>query len=533
MDQALKVSCIMNNRNLQGLVYKAVLEKDCMTMETPILKVEKVSKHYPGVQALSEIDFELKAGEVRALLGKNGAGKSTLVKILSGATTPDSGVIYVEGQPRLLRSPADAFHAGIATVYQEMSLVRGLSVAENIMLGRWPSRKTLGVHRIDHKMTMEAAKEALDMMGVQLNLREMVGRLSVPEQQMVEIAKAVVLRPKVLILDEPTSALPQTEVDQLLALVRRLAKNGVGIIYVSHRLQEIPRVADSLTVLRDGIHVGTIPIAEGTPERIANMMIGEEWSRTEMARRQSGGEVCLSVRGINRQRFLHDVSFDLHRGEVLGIAGLLGSGRTELLRAIFGLDHLDSGEIEVNGVKVAHPAPTTMKALGVGMTPEDRKAQGLVLLMSVGDNLTLSAMNRASRYQVLSLPALREMSNAMVKAMSITTPGLNTPTLSLSGGNQQKVVIGKWLNSKVKILLLDEPTRGIDIHAKEQVYSLVRELSEQGISVIFVSSELEEVMNVSDRILVMNQGRIVAEMPAATAELEEVLALAMTEEVVQ
>jgi ABC-type sugar transport system ATPase subunit len=504
-----------------------------MKDDAPILRVENICKHYPGVQALKGVDFELKAGEVRALLGKNGAGKSTLVKILSGATSPDSGKIFVEGKEISIRSPGNAFAAGIATVYQEMSLIKGLTVAENILLGRWPRWRMIGVQVIDQERTLEEASKALAMMGVSLNLRELVSRLSVPERQMVEIAKAVSFKPKVLILDEPTSALPQAEVDLLLALVRRLAENGVAVIYVSHRLQEIPRVADSLTVLRDGQNIGTIPIQEGTPETIANMMIGGEWAKTLVEHRAVKTEARLSVRNLSRKRYLHNVSFDLNVGEVLGIAGLLGSGRTELLRAIFGLDPIDEGTILLDGIQLSNPNPRMMKAHGVGMTPEDRKGEGLVLPMSVGDNLILSCFERISRNNMISSQSAKNLANEMVEAMSIQTPNLEAKALSLSGGNQQKLVIGKWLNSKVKILLMDEPTRGIDIHAKEQVYSLVRELAKEGISVIFVSSELEEVINVSDRILVLNQGRIVCELPAAQADLEQVLALAMKEEVVQ
>lgn len=499
----------------------------------PILRVEKINKRYPGVQALKDIDFELKPGEVRALLGRNGAGKSTLVKILSGATNQDSGVIYLQGQPTDIRTPIDAFHQGIATVYQEMSLVRGLTVAENILLGRWPRRKFLGINTIDKKETIDRAMKALKLMGVELDPGQVVSKLNVPEQQMVEIAKAVSFNPKVLILDEPTSSLPQAEVDHLLALVRNLADNGVAVIYVSHRLQEIPRVADTLTVLRDGCLIDTIPVAESTPERIANMMIGSEWSKTVVEFQEMQSKVRLSVRGLSVKRYLEDISFDLHEGEVLGIAGLLGSGRTEMLQAIFGLRTHDAGQIFIDDQEITHPNPALMKSKGLGLTPEDRKAQGLVLILDVATNLTLTSLNRISKNQVIIQKRVKDMANEMVYALDIQTPSLETRVLSLSGGNQQKVVIGKWLNSKVNILLMDEPTRGIDIHAKEQVYRLVRDLARQGISVIFVSSELEEVINVSDRVLVLNQGRIVADLPAASVEYEKVLALAMAEEIRQ
>jgi ABC-type sugar transport system ATPase subunit len=346
---------------------------------------------------------------------------------------------------------------------------------------------------------------------------------------MVEIAKAVSFKPKVLILDEPTSSLPAHEVDALLALVRRLADRGVAVIYVSHRLQELPRVADSLTVFRDGRQVGTVPMAEASPQRIVQMMIGSEWKKSAAAPRASSGIVRLSVRNAVRKHHLRGISFDLHEGEVIGIAGLLGSGRTELLRAIFGLDRLESGSIAVNGKVVVHPTPIRMKALGIGMTPEDRKGQGLVQALSVAKNLTLTCLDRISRNRIISMQKERALADEMVSALSIRTPTINVKARALSGGNQQKLVIGKWLNSQVKVLLMDEPTRGIDIEAKNQVYELVRSLAGRGISVIFVSSEIDEVLEVSDRILVLNGGRIVADVRAAQVTLEKVLAMAMSD----
>jgi ABC-type sugar transport system ATPase subunit len=497
----------------------------------PTLKASQISKHYPGVQALDKVDFDLYPGEVRALLGKNGAGKSTLVKVLSGAIRQDSGDVFVDGEPVSINSPSDAFNVGIATVYQEMSLVMGLSVAENILLGRWPHRNILGWNIVNRRDVLNLAREALDLMGADLDLDAPIFQLSVPQQQMVEIAKAASFKPKVLILDEPTSSLPEAEVDHLLVLIRQLAANGVAIIYVSHRLQEIPRVADNLTVLRDGKLVDTISIADSSPQIIANMMVGGEWTRS-IARTSAAdtSKVRLSVRHLNRRHYLHDISFDLYEGEVLGIAGLLGSGRTELLRAIFGLDKIENGEIFVDGQKVENRSIETMKAKGIGFLPEDRKAEGLVLRLSVEDNLTMASFARISHGQIISQSAKHALATEMVDAMSIMTPSVDVVAESLSGGNQQKLVIGKWLNAQVHVLLMDEPTRGIDVHAKEQVYGLVRNLAQQGISIIFVSSELEEVLYVADRILVLNRGRIIKEISSHDADLEEILALAMKEE---
>ncbi|MFN8449122.1 MAG: sugar ABC transporter ATP-binding protein [Anaerolineae bacterium] len=497
---------------------------------TPILEIDHISKHYPGVQALQKVSLTVNVGEVRALLGKNGAGKSTLIKILSGATTPDEGEIRVDGAPVHITSPTVASTIGIGTVYQEMSLVPGLTVAENILLGRWPLANRIGVRVINRREALRQAQAALDMMGASLRPNTLVADLTVPERQIVEIAKALSFKPKVLVLDEPTSSLPQSEVEQLLKLVRQLAANGVAIIYVSHRLQEIPRVADSITVLREGRLIGTIPVGEASPDVIARMMIGEGWNKTfTHASSVQSRKVLLSAEDINIKGHLRGVSFDLHEGEVLGIAGLLGSGRTELLESIVGMRKPDSGTISIDGEKIRKPRPDLMRTKGVGLTPEDRKLTGLVMPLSVEHNLVMSSMNRISSRGVLSPAKSRELAKEMVDKLSVATSGLDTLVSSLSGGNQQKIVIGKWLNAQARLLLMDEPTRGIDIQAKDQVYRLVRELAQQGVGIIFVSSELEEVLEVSDRILILNHGRITAELPGADAKLEQVLALAMAE----
>jgi ribose transport system ATP-binding protein len=495
----------------------------------PILALEQLCKQYPGVIALDHVDFTMEKGEVRALLGKNGAGKSTLVKILSGAVHPDSGTIRIDGQPVTINGTADAFHQGICTVYQELSLVPGLTVAENILLGRWPKQRILGLSVINRKAIRPIAKAALDQLEVSLNLDEQVSRLSVAQQQLIEIAKAISFNPRVLVLDEPTSALASNEVHILHKVVRRLAEQGHAIIYVTHRLQEIPHVADNVTVLRDGQQMGTITAGEATPAVIAKMMIGADWQRTEWGEHGQPGEVKLAVRGLNRQGLLHDVSFELRGGEVLGIAGLLGSGRTELVRAIFGLDRMDSGEIYVKGERITHPTPLTMKAHGVGFTPEDRKRQGLVMPFAVRDNLTMASMNRYSVQGVLQPARGTTLAKEMVQSLAIKTPGLGVETGTLSGGNQQKVVVGNWLNTLPEILLMDEPTRGIDIQAKEQIFTLVRDLASQGLAVLFISSEIEEVLDVADRILIMNQGHVTGEVKPDEIDLEELLARVMEE----
>jgi ABC-type sugar transport system ATPase subunit len=332
-----------------------------------------------------------------------------------------------------------------------------------------------------------------------------------------------------MILDEPSSALPSEEVDTLHKVVRRLAQQGRAIIYVTHRLQEIPKVADSVTVLRDGRTIGTISVAEATPERITQMMIGSDWQRTEWQRDAALGPVKLAVRNLSRAGLLHDVSLELRGGEVLGLAGLLGSGRTELLRAIFGLDPIDSGEILVDGAPLEHPSPITMKASGVGLTPEDRKRQGLVLVFPVEENLTLASLHRISAQGVLNTGKEKALARTMVDNLQIKTPSLAVKTRTLSGGNQQKVVIGNWLNTLPEVLMMDEPTRGIDIQAKEQIFALVRDLARRGLAVLFVSSEIEEVLDVSDRILVMNRGRVTHSRQHDEVNLEQLMALVMEE----
>jgi ribose transport system ATP-binding protein len=493
----------------------------------PILVLEKICKQYPGVVALDRVDLVVNAGEVRALVGKNGAGKSTLVKVLSGAVQPDSGSISIEGRPVVIHKPKDAFAQGISTVYQEMSLVPGLTVAENIFLGRWPSVRRAGIRLIDRQEILRLAHETLDQLQVDLDPGCLVATLSVAERQLVEIAKALSFHPRVLVLDEPTSALPAEEVETLHGVVRRLCTQGRAIIYVTHRLQEIPQVADTVTALRDGRHIGTIPVQDATPARIAQMMVGEDWQKTERWETAPPGKTVLSVRHLSRENAVRDVSFDLHEGEVLGIAGLLGSGRTELVRAIFGLDPFDAGEIVVGGRRINRPAPRLLKRHGVALTPEDRQRQGLVMIFSVRRNLTLACLKRIGVRGVLRMPREQALAREMVERLDIKTSGLDVIARTLSGGNQQKVVIGNWLNTQPKILIMDEPTRGIDIQAKEQIISLVRRLAADGMAVLFISSELEEVLNVTDRILIMVHGRVVTELARDETNLDQLLALVM------
>lgn len=496
------------------------------------LSVTGVHKAYGAVCALSGVDFRVARGEVRALVGSNGAGKSTLMKVVSGSESPDSGVLEVAGRPVEFANTSDATAAGVACVYQELSLVHGLSVGENIMLGRWRTRSMAGVPLVDMRATWAEAARALEFLGESIDVRETVANLSIGQQQIVEIAKALSGGPELLILDEPTSALAQEEADRLLKLVRRLATSrGLAVIYISHRMDEIPRAADSVTVMRDGKVVADLDIAEASTERIASLMLGDITLEPTPANQRSvpGEQVRLSVRELSRKPMLSDVSFDLRHGEVLGIAGLMGSGRTELLRCIFGRDKFDAGSVDVDGVRIVSPSERTMIRSGVGLVPEDRREEGLVAVQSIRTNLTLAALSRFSKGGVMSPTAENRVAKAASSGLAIRHPGLTRAVSSLSGGNQQKVVFGKWLSANSEIVLLDEPTRGIDLHAKAQIYELIRNWAAEGRSIVMVSSELEELFHVCHRIAVMSNGQLGTPVDADKTSLPQVLKQVMKE----
>jgi ribose transport system ATP-binding protein len=476
----------------------------------PNLEAINIRKAYPGTVALKGLSLSFMPGEVHALIGKNGAGKSSLVKILSGAIQPTSGSIQVAGQVVELRSPRDAFQKGIATVYQELSLVPGLTVAHNMLLADLPT-KFSGLC-IDWRMVHARAAAILESLNLDIDPGVPVRSLGMAGQQMVEIAKAMSFQPKVLMLDEPTSSLANDETDSLFRLIQELAEKGVSIVYISHRLQELKRIAHKVSVLRDGELVGTIPIEEAEPSTIAHMMFGEVVPRHRPANLKAGEGTVLELRNINRSGKLHDVSFSLNRGEILGIAGLVGAGRTELLRTICGADRADSGEILVEGKVIAHPTPGRMKDLGIGLTPENRKEEGLVLNLSIRENICLACLRRISWRGLIWKARQEPVVNRNVEELQIRLSSAEDPVATLSGGNQQKVVVGKWLNIEPRILLLDEPTRGIDIQAKQQIFQLIWDLSQKGISTLFVSSELEELVDVCHRILILRDGRLSGEV---------------------
>lgn len=493
------------------------------------LETKDIRKVYPGTVALDGVSVRFEGGKVHALVGKNGAGKSTLIKLFAGAIQPTSGSILVDGREVHLRSPGDAFHQGIATVYQELSLLPELTVAENVLLGRLPRKRWLGGQIVDWPAANRQAARLLEAMQVRIDPRERAGRLPLAQQQIVEIAKAMSFEPKVLLLDEPTSALAQHETELLFDVIRKLAASGVAILYISHRLQELPRIADTVTVLRDGRLAGRIGIEEATPAALVHMMFGEIVRRERPLDLPVGDETVLEVRGLTRRGAFEDVSFSLQQGEVLGIAGTLGSGRTELLRALFGADSADAGEILVAGRPIRDPSPDRMKRAGVVLTPENRKEEGLVLVRSTRENLCLASLERIGRRGVTTAGRERAAAEKLVDALQIQAGSIERPVSLLSGGNQQKVIVGKWLNTQPRVMLLDEPTRGIDVQAKQQIFQTVWNLSRQGISSIFVSSELEELLEVCHRILVMRHGRAAESLPAAGLTLDRLFALCMEE----
>jgi len=493
-------------------------------MPAPAIELRGLGKVYDGTVALAQVDHTFEAGRVHALMGKNGSGKSTLVKILAGAVSPTVGEVLVRGERVRFDSPRDAFAAGIITVHQELSLVPSLTVGENIYLGRLPRSRRLGASIVDWDRVHRDAAALLADMAPHIDPRAPAGSLSIGQQQIVEIVKAMSFNPAILLLDEPTSALATREVEQLFELIRRLRARGITMIYITHRMNELFAIADSCTVLRDGRLIGTVAMADTSTDAIVEMMFGDIARAERPARRriERTGPI-LAVSGLTRQGAFSDVSFDLHRGEILGIAGLLGAGRTELLRAVFGADPFESGTIHFGGRAMDRPAPRTMKRAGLGYTPENRKEVGLVQILSIHDNLCMASNGMGLTTRAREAPRVARQ----IRDLAIKLANPMQPVSSLSGGNQQKVVIGNWLNTAPKVMFLDEPTRGIDVQAKQQIFEIMWRQAEAGLAVVFVSSELEELLEVTDRILVMHHGRLVGEVNPAATRLSELYSLCM------
>ncbi len=489
-----------------------------------MLEMRGITKRFPGVKALDGVDFELESGEVHVILGENGAGKSTLIKMLAGAHQPDEGRILVNGEEVRITSATVAQELGISTIYQEFNLVPQLSVAENVYLGRQPRRFGL----VNRREMVQETQNILDSIGLRISPGTNVSELGVAQRQMVEIAKALSLDARVLIMDEPTASLSGQEVERLFEIIQDLKTHGVGVIFISHHLEEVTEIGDRVTVLRDGQFVDRIPASTDRSEFV-RLMVGRSIEDQFPRRGSEVGEVLLEVKNLSRKGVLEDISFQVRTGEVVGIAGIVGAGRTEVARAIFGADRVDSGEVSVEGRKMSAGRLGEAQRRGVGFITEDRQGQGIVPPLSVSENLGLASLGGNTSAGLVNRGQQRRQAEKMIRDLNIRTPGPEQQVRYLSGGNQQKVVIGKWLLADSRILIMDEPTRGIDVGAKVEIYELMNDLTEQGAGILMISSELPEVLGMSDRILVMRGGRITGELSSDEATQEKVMELATRE----
>lgn len=486
-----------------------------------LLEMRGITKRFPGVTALDHVDFELEKGEVHVLLGENGAGKSTLIKMLSGAYQPDEGEILVDGEKVDISSAMDAQRLGISTIYQEFNLVPQLTVAENIFLGRQP--RIFGL--VNRSKMRKDARELLERIRVRVDADARVEELGVAQRQMVEIAKALSLEARILIMDEPTASLSGQEVGRLFEIIHGLQEDEVGVVFISHHLEEVTEIGDRVTVLRDGEYVDRVPASTDHSEFV-RLMVGRDIEEQFPRRKPEIGDVLLEVKNLTQKGVLEDISFELRAGEVVGIAGIVGAGRTELAEAIFGSEPADSGEVWVGGETLRPGHPREAKDRGIGFITEDRQGEGIVPPLSVSENLGLAALAENSSVGLVNRRKQRRQAEKMIEDLNIRTPGPEQEIRYLSGGNQQKVVIGKWLLNDSKILIMDEPTRGIDVGAKVEIYELMNELTENGAGILMISSELPEVLGMSDRVLVMSQGVFTGELSAEEATQENVMELA-------
>ena len=470
-----------------------------------ILRIQNLSKRFGGVQALNGVDFDLNYGEVHALVGENGAGKSTLAKVLGGVHHRDGGSIIYEGKEVRYAHPAEAQAAGIAIIYQELSMMPSLTVTENIFMGQFTTR--LGV--VNWRQQEEKAHEVLNRVGLDINPSAIVKDLSISQRQLIEIAKALAADAHLIIMDEPNSSLAETETEVLFEVIETLKARGIAVIYVSHKIDEVLRISDRITVLRDGAYVGTVNANETTENQVVNMMVGRELDRSSNIVSPTSDEVLLDVRGLNGRLF-HDVSFTVQQGEIIGFAGLVGAGRSDVARAIFGTDSYESGEVYLEGERVKFRSAGDAIRHGVAMVQEDRKVLSLFMGMSSKDNIVMAELPNMSRFGIVNDQKEKQMAENFVAQLDIRLSSLDAPVGSLSGGNQQKTVLARWLATNPKLLILDEPTHGVDVGAKSEIYQLMRDLAAQGVSIILISSELPEILAMSHRIVVMHEGRVTA-----------------------
>ena len=492
-------------------------------MNDIIVSMHDICKSFPGVKALDHVDFELRSGEVMALLGENGAGKSTLMKVLSGVYTRDSGDMEIQGKAYGNLTPKQAQAAGVAIIHQELNMCRHLTVAENMFLGR---EKVRGVVLSQREMEAEAA-EVLGRLKIDISPRTVVGDLPISKQQMVEIAKALSMDARILIMDEPTSALTAREIEDLFRIIRDLRASDHGIVYISHRLEELQHIVDRVTIMRDGQYITSMNFADTTIDQIITHMVGREIKEKFPRVTCQKGKKIFEVRNLNAGRMVRNVSFSLYEGEIVGFAGLMGAGRTETTRAIFGIDPKESGQILLDGREIAIHSPSGAIRQGVVLAPEDRKKDGLCTKLSIRHNIALPNLDLlCNRLGVVSHSRENAMCEQAVKNLQIKTPSVDVDAANLSGGNQQKVVVAKWLARNSRVVIFDEPTRGIDVAAKVEIYHLMNQLKKQGIAVMFVSSELPEVLGIADRVIVMCDGQITGEVMARESNQNEILTLA-------
>jgi ABC-type sugar transport system ATPase subunit len=492
-----------------------------MSSNGAFLRMEAISKSFPGVQALQGVTFEVARGEIHALVGENGAGKSTLMKILTGALSRDQGGISLRGQPVEIDTPSDAQALGISMIHQELSLIPYLTVGQNIYLGREPRGRLPGF--INWTALYDQAQELLDRLNVAVDARAEVAELRIAQQQMVEVAKALSLNADLIAMDEPTSALTERETDVLFDVMRSLRAQGVSLIFISHRLDEVFEIADRVTVLRDGQLIGTSPIAELDDDRVVRMMVGRELGEMYPKAEVERQSLVLEATDLHDGHELHGVSLKLYRGEILGVAGLVGAGRTALAETLFGIRPAVSGEVRVEDQPVRIGSAGEAIRLGMGFVPEDRKLQGLFMNMAVRENIMLSALDQVTRWGFVNSARADRLAREEVKRLDIRTPSLRQRVRNLSGGNQQKVIIARWLTLKPRVLILDEPTRGIDVGAKAEIHALMNQLAQEGVGVLMISSELPEILGVSDRILVMHEGQVTGEFSRNVATQDDIM----------
>lgn len=483
-----------------------------------IVELKNITKRFPGVVALRNMNLQIKPGEIHGLIGENGAGKSTLIKVLTGVYMAEEGEIWVDGKQRHFQSPEDSRDAGVACVYQELNIVKLLSITDNVFIGRGIKNKS-GL--LDYPAMHKEAKAALAQLGLDIDPRTQCAKIGMGLQQMVEIAKAIQLNAKMIIMDEPTSSLGEKEVDQLMDTVRKLKAKGVAVLFVSHKLEELFELCDRVTVMRDGEHIVTDDIKNMTNDSLINAMVGRSLDNLFPKEYGVKGEAALKVEHLEETGVIHDVSFEAYNGQILGFAGLVGAGRTETMRAIFGADHLDSGNIYINGKKVKNRTPDEAIRNGIAFLTEDRKNQGLVLSQSVSTNLILASMKKFAKTSLIQGGKVKKSGEDMVNQLRIKTPSINEIVGQLSGGNQQKVVIGKWINADADVYIFDEPTRGIDVGAKIEVYNVMNSLVKQGKCVIMVSSELPEILGMSDRVIIMREGKVMGEIDRETDQFNQ------------